>query len=138
MKRLAFMLVAGGSLAFGGAVLARQGQPASAAQVAAAVQKQFPVAASISKSPDEAVFRARCQYCHVEMGMGTLTIAKRLGPDRALLADRKDLTDDYIRTVVRHGFSTMPAISRAEVSDPELDAIVRFLTRNNPGETRKK
>jgi len=138
MKRLAFMLVAGASLAFGGAVLAQQGKPASAAQVAAAVQKQFPVAASISKSPDETVYLARCQYCHVEMGMGTLTIAKRLGPDKALLADRKDLTGDYIRAVVRHGFSTMPAISRAEVSDPELDAIVRFLTRNNPAETRKK
>ena len=96
-------------------------------------RRDYPVATGTAKSADEAVFRARCQYCHFDMGMGTLTLIKRTGPDQALLANRADLNGEYIRTVVRHGLNAMPSETRAEVSDPELDAIVRYLTRNSRG-----
>ena len=43
-----------------------------------------------------------------------------------------DFNGDYIRTVVRQGLNAMPSETRAEVTDAELDAIVRYLTRNNP------
>ena len=93
----------------------------------------FPASAMIAKSAEETVFRARCHDCHLDMGMGTLTLTlmKRTGPDKALLAHRTDLPGDYIRTIVRHGLNAMPSETRAEGTDPELDAIVRYLTRNN-------
>jgi cytochrome c5 len=79
----------------------------------------------------EAVYLARCQYCHIELGPGTITLARRLGPEDALLANRTDLTEDYIKVVVRNGLNTMPALTRVEVSDAELDLIAQYLTRNN-------
>jgi cytochrome c5 len=79
----------------------------------------------------EAVYLARCQYCHVQLGPGTITIARRIGEEEALLASRTDLTEDYIKTVVRGGLNTMPAITRVEVSDEELELIAGYLTRNN-------
>ena len=91
----------------------------------------FPASAMIAKSAEETVFRARCHDCHLDMGMGmgtltlTLTLTKRAGPDKALLAHRTDLPGDYIRTIVRHGLNAMPSETRAEGTDPELDAIVR-------------
>ncbi len=79
----------------------------------------------------EAVYLARCQYCHIQLGPGTITLSRRLGPEEALLANRTDLTEDYIKTVVRTGLNTMPALTRVEVSDDELDLIAEYLTRNN-------
>lgn len=137
MVRVTAIIAGAAFMAFAGAVLA---QPQSAgrraiAQAAAKAEHDFPLAAARQQSPGQGVFLARCQYCHVEMGMGTLTLAKRLGPMNALLANRTDLGGDYIRYVVRHGLNSMPPINRAEVSDGELDRIVTFLMRNNPGMT---
>jgi cytochrome c5 len=98
--------------------------------------RDYPVTAARAKSPGEAAFLARCQFCHVEMGFGTLTLAKRLGPKQALLASRTDLDPDYIRGVVRNGLNTMPPITRVDVSDPELDQIVKYLTRNKARKAR--
>ncbi len=116
-----------GLLAAGSAALAQ-----NAADPTARARADSPVSAAISRSPDEAVFRARCGYCHLEMGFGTLTLMKAQGPVKALLANRTDLEGDYVRAVVRSGLLGMPAITRAEVTDGEHDAIVRYLTRNNP------
>ena len=121
MKRIAWIGAAAVLL-----VAATSGDPAGRAR------RDFPVATGAAKSADEAVFRARCQYCHLDMGMGTLTLMKRTGPATALLANRTDLDGEYIRTIVRHGLNAMPSETRAEVTDAELDAIVRYLTRNNP------
>lgn len=82
----------------------------------------------------EATFLARCQYCHVALGPGTITLSKRLGPEHGMLADRTDLSKDYVKAVVRNGLNTMPAITRVEVSDDELERIADYLTRNNPQE----
>jgi cytochrome c5 len=89
-------------------------------------------------SPGEATFLAKCRYCHVEMGPGTLTLAKRLGPDQALLARRADLQADYVKAVVRNGLNTMPAINRVEVSDKELDTIATWLATHNKGVKAKR
>ncbi len=98
-------------------------------QAAAAEQAKGVFAKAAEGDPD-AVYLARCQYCHIQMRPGTITLAKRLGPDDALLANRTDLTEDYVKLVVRNGLNTMPAITRVEVSDAELDLIVEYLTRN--------
>jgi cytochrome c5 len=89
-------------------------------------------------SPGEATFLAKCRYCHVEMGPGTLTLAKRLGPDQALLARRTDLQADYVKAVVRNGLNTMPAINRVEVSDKELETIATWLATHNRGAEAKR
>jgi cytochrome c5 len=89
-------------------------------------------------TPGEAMFLAKCRYCHVEMGPGTLTLAKRLGPDQALLARRTDLQADYVKAVVRGGLNTMPAINRVEVSDKELDTIAAWLATHNKGAKGKR
>lgn len=116
------------ALAAGSSAMA-EGQAGPTAKARA----DFPVSAAISTTPGEAAFRARCGYCHLEMGFGTLTLMKVQGPQKALLANRTDLDGQYVRTVVRGGLLGMPPITRAEASDGELDAIVQYLTRNHAG-----
>ena len=69
--------------------------------------------------------------------MGTNLLTKQrvmLGepPEKALLANRTDLTQDYIKIVVRRGKLAMPSLTRVEVTDAELDAIARFLGKAQP------
>jgi mono/diheme cytochrome c family protein len=78
---------------------------------------------------DQELFAARCLKCHGDGGTGTFMLARRIGKDKALLAERTDLQAEYVRFVVRNGIVSMPAITRVEVTDDELAAIVRYLTR---------
>ena len=75
------------------------------------------------------LFHARCGYCHLAGGTGTFMVGRRLGKDKALLEDRTDLTPVYIRTCVRVGIGSMPAHTRIELPDRELDLITAYLTR---------
>ncbi len=82
----------------------------------------------------ERLFYARCGYCHAQGGTGTMMLARRLGQDRSLLASRSDLQTAYIKGIVRRGLNSMPPLTRVEVTNPELDQIAAFLTRNpSPG-----
>ncbi|MFO1505009.1 MAG: cytochrome c [Steroidobacteraceae bacterium] len=82
-----------------------------------------------SSSDDEALFVEKCSMCHRQLGMGTVSLARRVPPDRAMLEKRTDLTADYVKVVARHGLVNMPRISRGEVSDAQLDRIARYLAR---------
>jgi mono/diheme cytochrome c family protein len=75
------------------------------------------------------LFHARCGYCHLEGGTGTIMLGRRLGKDRALLENRTDLSADYIAHVVRAGIGSMPRHTRIELPDSELDSIAAYLTR---------
>ena len=80
----------------------------------------------------EILFSNRCGACHLAGGMGTNLLTKqRLAagqpPESGLLANRTDLTQRYIKLVVRSGKMAMPRLTRVEVTDAELDAIARFL-----------
>ena len=80
----------------------------------------------------EALFSNRCGACHLIGGMGTNLLTKqRLAagqpPETGLLANRTDLTQGYVKSVVRNGKMAMPSLSRVEVTDAELDAIARYL-----------
>ncbi|MDB5682657.1 MAG: cytochrome c family protein [Sphingomonas bacterium] len=111
----------------------------SLAPLAAAVAQPAPATPNPAPAPPkprsagEAVFLDKCRYCHVEMGPGTLTLAKRLGPENGLLAARPDLDAGYVKAVVRNGLNTMPPINRVEVSDAELDTIATWLATHNKG-----
>jgi mono/diheme cytochrome c family protein len=86
------------------------------------------------------LFHARCGYCHLAGGTGTLMLGRRLGKDRALLESRTDFTAEYIRKITRVGINSMPPHTRIELPDSELDLIAAYLTRpasarapENPG-----
>jgi len=72
---------------------------------------------------------ARCAKCHGDNGTGTFMLGRRLGKDKALLEQRTDLSPEFIRHVVRRGIVSMPWLTRVEVTDAELQAIVLYLTR---------
>jgi mono/diheme cytochrome c family protein len=85
----------------------------------------------------EALFSNRCGACHLIGGMGTNLLTKqRLAvgepPDNALLANRKDLTQTYVKVVVRQGKLAMPRLTRVEVTDAELAAIAMYLGKAGP------
>ncbi len=75
------------------------------------------------------LFHAKCGYCHLQGGTGTIMLGFRLGKDKALLEDRTDLKVDYIKHVARAGIGSMPRLTRIEVPDSELDLIAAYLTR---------
>jgi mono/diheme cytochrome c family protein len=82
------------------------------------------------------LFEARCGMCHLAGGTGTFMLGRRLGPANALLAERTNLDATYVKHVVRNGIVSMPRITRAEVSDAELQAIAGYLTRKQGREQR--
>lgn len=82
----------------------------------------------------EALFSNRCGSCHLAGGMGTNLLTKQRmmagePPENGLLANRKDLSADYVKSVVRMGKVAMPRLSRTEVTDAELDAIAVYLSK---------
>jgi mono/diheme cytochrome c family protein len=84
-----------------------------------------------------ALFSNRCGACHLPGGMGTNLLTKQRvaagqSPDSGLLANRKDLTQTYVKVIVRHGKLAMPRLSRVEVTDAELDSIAKFLGKAGP------
>jgi mono/diheme cytochrome c family protein len=80
------------------------------------------------------LFASRCQLCHGRIGTGTMMLEHRLGKDKALLAERNDLSSDYIGQVARRGLGSMPRLTRVDVSDEQLLAITAYLTRRNRGQ----
>ena len=84
-------------------------------------------------APDAApprIYLSACAPCHADGGFGTRVLADRIGPERAVLHQGTVLPAAAIRAIVRNGMGHMPAMSRVEVNDAELDAIAAYLTRN--------
>jgi mono/diheme cytochrome c family protein len=86
------------------------------------------------------VYQYWCATCHgpgigangVQHLPGTnALLAKYKGEKPALLEERTDLTPELVKFFVRNGVSIMPQFRKVEVSDPDLDAIAAYLTRNN-------
>jgi len=82
-----------------------------------------------SHSAPEALFVEKCGMCHRQMGMGTVLLARRMDPAKAMLEKRSDLTAAYVIASVRNGIGNMPRISRGEVSDSQLKVIAEYLTK---------
>lgn len=92
-------------------------------------QEKAPETSASKIMQGKALFSARCGYCHLAGGTGTLMLGRRLGKDKALLASRTDLSADHIKKITRVGINSMPPHTRIEVPDSELDLIVAYLTR---------
>lgn len=73
-------------------------------------------------------YERECAICHEGFGTGSIMLGRRLGKDRAQLSSRTDLVPDYVRHVVRHGLNSMPALSRVEVTEQQLEGIIAYLT----------
>jgi mono/diheme cytochrome c family protein len=94
-----------------------------------AAQSKSSADSAQSYAEGDKLFHARCGYCHLAGGTGTIMLGRRLGNDRALLAQRTDLTTAYIEKITRVGLNSMPPHTRIEVPDNELDLIAAYLTR---------
>jgi mono/diheme cytochrome c family protein len=85
-----------------------------------------------SSTNGEALFTNRCGACHLAGGMGTNLLTKQrmmagAPPESGMLANRPDLTPDYVISVVRSGKMAMPRLTRVDVTDAELKAIATYL-----------
>lgn len=108
--------------------------------VLAATALALPVLAlpALAKTPKPAapdgprLFAYHCQSCHgIGPGHpGTAALALRdQGTSPAGLADRRDLTADFVTYVVRHGSNAMPFFRKTEISDADLAATAAYLSR---------
>jgi len=90
---------------------------------------------SDSDAAGRAVYTKWCAPCHdpgvIHPGTNALTV-KYQGVKPGVLLEWKDLHPDAVRYVVRHGISVMPQFRKTEISDAELDALAKFLSRNTP------
>lgn len=80
----------------------------------------------------KALFENHCGACHLIGGMGTNLLTKQRvmageTPDKGLLANRTDLTPDYVKQVVRMGKNAMPAQTRVDLTDAELESVAAYL-----------
>ena len=80
----------------------------------------------------EALFSRHCGTCHLAGGMGTNLLTKQMmmakrPPSDGMLANRKDLTSDYVKSVVRMGKNAMPRLTNVDVTDAELESISKYL-----------
>jgi mono/diheme cytochrome c family protein len=78
-------------------------------------------------SDDEALYVENCSMCHRQMGMGTVLLSRRLPGPEAQLEHNRRVTVPYITAVARQGMGNMPRISRAEVSDEEMERIANYI-----------
>lgn len=80
----------------------------------------------------ERLYLRRCGVCHLDGGMGTMILARRVAPEQAKLQDRRDLRPDFVTRVVRQGQGGMPRLTPVDVTDAELQAIANYLARPRP------
>lgn len=112
---------------------AAKGPPPGGAPPPYVMREAMPTGDRLAAGSDgAALFSNRCGSCHLAGGMGTNLLTKQRvaagePPESGLLANRTDLTADYVKAVVRSGKVAMPPLSRIEVTDAELDAIAAHL-----------
>ena len=80
-----------------------------------------------------AVYAKWCAPCHdpgvSHPGTNALTV-KYQGVKSGILLEWKDLPPELVRHLVRNGISVMPQFRKTEISDADLDALAKFLSRN--------
>jgi mono/diheme cytochrome c family protein len=97
----------------------------------------YQMRAERSASSGEALFSNRCGTCHLAGGMGSNLLTKQriaMGQPRetGMLANRTDLTPDYVKSVVRGGKMAMPRLTKVDISDADLDAVAAYLGKAKP------
>lgn len=98
-----------------------------------AAEGAVPQLSLVAGQPLDRTYANACGTCHDNGGFGVRVLADRLGAERALIHRTNDLHPDAIRAIVRNGMGAMPAMSKLEVSDAELDGIIVFLGKVRRG-----
>lgn len=84
----------------------------------------------------QAVFQKWCAPCHDAgpLHAGTAGLANKYKgtSENPVLAQRTDLTPDFIKATLRTGVNAMPPFRKTEISDAELEAVAAFLSQKNP------
>ncbi len=82
-------------------------------------------------SDGKKLFDRWCGDCHApgHGSTGTQQLQRTRGESLAVLEERRDLTAEWIRHVVRNGLNAMPQYRPSEISDAELQAIAKYLTQ---------
>jgi len=129
-------------LALSGAAMAQP--PAKAPPAGPGGVPQFPPYQVRSPMPEgdrllagrdaKAVFEHSCGYCHFAGGMGSNLLTKQMlamkrPPSDGVLTNRRDLFPDYVKAVVRGGKGAMPAQTRVDITDAELNAVAAYLAK---------
>lgn len=128
MKRIVLVLAAG---VLGGTMAIAAGPPGPPPPFQ--IRPVYPAGDRHAAGGDgKVLFEAHCGYCHLVGGMGTNLVTKQqvmIGrtPDQGLLANRTDLTADYVKAVVRNGKGAMPTQTRVDITDAELNAVAKYL-----------
>ena len=81
----------------------------------------------------EAVYDYWCRDCHGPemLKPGTAALATQYqGALPAALEARTDMTPEFVKFMVRQGISMMPFFRPTEISNADLEARSRYLTRN--------
>ena len=82
-----------------------------------------------------AVYTKWCAPCHdpgiTHPGTNALTV-KYQWVKPGVLLEWRDLQASTVKVLVRHGISVMPQFRKTEISDAELDALAKYLSRNSP------
>lgn len=132
MKRASLVLVAGAAIA-ATAVFAAPPGPPPGPPPPYQMRSAAPAGDRLRPGGDgKVLFEVHCGYCHLTGGMGTNLLTKQQvmagnSPDQGLLANRRDLTADYVRTVVRMGKGAMPQQTKVDLTDAELEAVAKYL-----------
>jgi mono/diheme cytochrome c family protein len=85
-----------------------------------------------SVDPGKRLFDQKCAMCHNASGMGTGLLSRRVKPEVAQLEMRDDLSAAFVVAAARSGILNMPVITRGDVSDEQLAAIARYLSKGRP------
>jgi (+)-pinoresinol hydroxylase len=84
----------------------------------------------------QATFQKWCAPCHDAGPMhgGTAGLANKYKGtnENPVLAERTNLTPDFVRATVRTGVNAMPPFRRTEISNAQLDALAQWLSAKNP------
>lgn len=94
-----------------------------------AVNASTPASSAAATIPPARNYANACGTCHDRGGFGVQVLADRLGKAQSLLHVGTRMPAEAIRVIVRQGVGAMPAMSKLEVTDAELDGIVAYLGR---------
>ena len=94
----------------------------------------FAVVARGEEVPGKQVFDRYCAECHApgHGHPGTQRLGWNRGERYAILEQRKDLSADYVRAIVRRGLFEMPPFRPSEISDQDLAQLSTYLAGRKP------
>jgi mono/diheme cytochrome c family protein len=84
---------------------------------------------AMAQDEGKTVFQQHCSHCHAPGGdrPGTLQLGKTRGADNAVLEQRSNLVDVYVKTIVRQGLNGMPPFKPTTITDGQLEALAAYL-----------